>query len=407
MYGIFSSARRPLMHLRKHHFPRAVGASHFPPSLDRLHRSYSSEKEFQDEEDTFFQIADDLDNAGKDIDSGLREAGTEIAKVYTTMARSIRKLNPAFDKIHRDIQQHKDDIAEQKGKIDSNLEEYKKECNRLEEELTNKIKEQKDSIKDHEKDLKELEGKFNAQKIQFENFVHSSKSAGMFYTFGIIIGGYILFQAQQEVTKTKQQLDEVRLEQRNMAELREELKTQHAETKIATEHLKIYITNQKEAKEGRSIEGIRGEFRKTEEQLQSIKEKAKQEIAQERANAIKSVQQISVSSAKELLLAQVDGEISRIQLKWNDSLSSFYIASFFWASHGYAYQYQLRALKELRSEIMNLHTSEFKCSDKTKKLINDAYMYWPEEDDRPFKEGFMKDYINNSNNQSPQLTLRK
>ena len=96
------------------------------------------------------------------------------------------------------------------------------------------------------------------------------------------------------------------------------------------------------------------------------------------------------------LLKEIDGEIVHVQQKLNDSLSSYYLTSFFGVSRGYAHREKLRALGKLRTEVMNSKGSTFQCSDETKKSLIAAYNYWPEEEDKQFKQNFIDTYLNNN-----------
>ena len=123
MYLLFLSAQKPLVHLGMRNLSRMVTVSS-PSRFGSIPRFYSDEKKFQGAENVFSKAADNLNKAGKDVDSGLGEAGVrmtkvgeEIAKVYGAMANSLGELGPAFDKVEKDIKSQADDIQENKTKI--------------------------------------------------------------------------------------------------------------------------------------------------------------------------------------------------------------------------------------------------------------------------------------------------
>lgn len=333
MYLLFSSAQKPLMHLGMRNLSRMVAVS-APSRLGSIPRFYSDEKKSQGAENVFSKVADNLNKAGKEVDSGLGEAGVrmtkvgeEIAKVYGTMANSLGELGPAFDKVEKDIKSQADDIQANKTSIAK-------------------------------------------QSTDFEVFVRGAKVVGaVFLVF--MFGYYVkLSQVQKNLPKNQEDI-----------------------TKEKEELIKFQKKNQEE-------------IAKQREELIKLQKKNQEEIAKQKEDALQAIQKKSTSNFKDQLLREIDGEVVHVQQKLNDSLSSYYLTSFFGVSRGYAHREKLRALGKLRSEVMNSKGSTFQCSEETKKCLIAAYNYWPEEEDKQFKQNFIDVYLG-GNAKNSQLVQRR
>ena len=90
------------------------------------------------------------------------------------------------------------------------------------------------------------------------------------------------------------------------------------------------------------------------------------------------------------LKRKINTEEIRLQINFGSSYSSYWIASAFYISQGYSHQLKLHALRALKEEINQSDVqSKFRCSHQTRKILEEAYTYWPKEEDRSFKTNFI------------------
>lgn len=421
MSGVLLSARRYLINSRMQALSQnnnAFNSFTFNPARS----VHSGEEESQKKENVFSMAADELKTTGKEANDGLNKAGVEIEKVYSNMANGLLKIAPAFQKMEKDIQSHSTTISEQAKELG-----------------VQKLARESD-LKRYEEDLRRLKADLEVRKSEFKNFQFGFYAFSAVYLVGAVIGSYVLTrakqglndakenfkEAQQEIYTILERLSEIRKEMagiqqqvmeithednlQKIADLEKKLLEARAKFDDLNERAKLldqFVKNQENAKGQYSIQGIREEFEKTHQELLMLVNQAKKDIAEERNRALQTVEKANPAIFREHLLAEIDKETSRLQVRWNASFSSYRLVGFLGLSRGPSHQYKLRALEALRAEIMESKEEvEFQCSDNTRKLLIEAYEYWPEQEDIQFKQKFIDIHLKNRLPTTPMTPKR-